>query len=150
MVPLMRKEIVERHKLLSEEAFLEALSLAQSLPGAIAINTASFVGLSLGGVRTQLLLVLATVLPSFGSIVAAAFVFLCFRELPLVQAFFRGTLAAIASLIALSIWQIGKKIAQDALDLVIAVFLFLLLLRTNVHPLFIVLLGGGLGVLLKR
>ncbi|MEN3184313.1 MAG: chromate transporter, partial [Atribacterota bacterium] len=95
MLPLIRKEVVEKHGLLSEEDFLETVALAQSLPGAIAINTASFIGLALGGVKLELLAVLAATLPSFGSIVVAAFFFLRFRELHLVQAFFRGALAVV-------------------------------------------------------
>lgn len=150
MIPLIRRELVEKHKLLSEEAFLEILSLAQSLPGAIAINTASFVGLTLGGVGTQLLLVLATALPSFGSITLAAFFLLRFRELHLVQAFFRGALAVVVSLIVLAVWQVGKGVARDWVDLALAFFLFALLSLTGMHPLFAVILGGGLGVLLKR
>lgn len=150
MLPLIRKEVVKRHRLLSEEAFLETVALAQSLPGAIAINTASFIGLALGGVKLQLLAVLATTLPSFGSIVAAAFFFLRFRELHLVQAFFRGALAVVASLIVLAVWQIGEKATEDRKDLLIAALLFFLLLRTGIHPLFVVLLGGGFGMLFRR
>lgn len=150
MLPLIRKEVVERRRLLSEEAFLETVALAQSLPGAIAINTASFIGLALGGVKWQLLAVLATVLPSFGSITVAAFFFLRFREFYLVQAFFRGALAVVASLIVLAVWQIGRKATEEKSDLLVAALLLFLLLRTGIHPLFIVLLGGGLGMLLKR
>lgn len=150
MLPLIRKEVVEKHGLLSEEDFLETVALAQSLPGAIAINTASFIGLALGGVKLELLAVLAATLPSFGSIVVAAFFFLRFRELHLVQAFFRGALAVVVSLIVLAVWQIGRKATEDKKDLCIAAFLFFLLLCTGIHPLFVVLLGGGLGMLFKR
>ncbi len=150
MLPLIRREIVERYKILKEEEFLEALSLAQSLPGAVAVNTASFVGLFVGGTPTQLLAVLATALPSFLSIALIAPFFLRFRELPLVAAFFRGALAVVVSLIVLAIWQVGRGVTQNALDFVLAVCLFLLLVATGIHPLFVVLLGGGLGVLFRR
>ncbi len=150
MLPLIRKELVERHRFLSEDVFLEILSLAQSLPGALAINTASFAGFALGGVSMQLLAVFATALPSFLSIVAIASFFLRFRELHLVQAFFQGALAVVVSLIVLAVFQVGEGIARDRVDLVMALFLFILLVATGVHPLFIVLLGGGLGVLFRR
>lgn len=150
MLPLIRRELVEKKKVLSDETFLEALSITQSLPGAIAVNTASFVGLMVGGIKTQLLFVLATVLPSFVSIALAAFFFLRFRELHLVQAFFRGALVVVVSLIALAIWRIGRKAMKDLTDLIIAALLLMLLLQTGLHPLFVVLIGGGLGVLLKR
>lgn len=150
MIPLIRRELVERHRLLSEDAFLDLLSLAQSLPGAIAINTAALAGLTLGGVTAQFLAVLAAALPSFLAIVVAAFFFLRFRELLLVQAFFRGALAVVASLIAFSVWQVGRKVAEDWTDLVVACVLFFLLLYTRIHPLFAVLLGGGFGILFRR
>uniref|UniRef100_A0A7V3YLC5 Chromate transporter n=1 Tax=Candidatus Caldatribacterium californiense TaxID=1454726 RepID=A0A7V3YLC5_9BACT len=150
MIPLIRRELVEKQKVLSEDAFLEALSIAQSLPGAVAVNTASLVGLMIGGVTMQLLFILATALPSFFSIVVLAFLFLRFRELPLIQAFFRGALAVVVSLIVLAVWQIGKKATEDWIDLAVAFALLVLLLRTGIHPLYVVLLGGGFGVLLRR
>uniref|UniRef100_A0A7V3YFF6 Chromate transporter n=1 Tax=Candidatus Caldatribacterium californiense TaxID=1454726 RepID=A0A7V3YFF6_9BACT len=150
MIPLIRRELVEKQKVLSEDAFLEALSIAQSLPGALAVNTASLVGLMIGGVTLQLAFVLATALPSFFSIVVLAFFFLRFRELPLVQAFFRGALAVVVSVIVLAVWQIGRKAAEDSVDLVLTVVLLGFLLVTGIHPLFVVLLGGGLGLFLRR
>ncbi|MGC8779174.1 MAG: chromate transporter, partial [Candidatus Caldatribacteriaceae bacterium] len=52
MLPLVKRELV-RPELLSEDEFLEILALAQSLPGAVAINTASLAGRKLGGWRGQ-------------------------------------------------------------------------------------------------
>lgn len=150
MLPLIRREIVERQRLLTEEEFLEALALAQSLPGAVAVNTASFVGLALGGTKTQLLAVFATALPSFLAIALIAPLFLRFRQLAPVASFFRGALAVVVSLVVLAIWQVGKGMTRNVLDLSIAVCLFVLLVFTGIHPLFVVLLGGGLGILLKR
>jgi chromate transport protein ChrA len=67
-----------------------------------------------------------------------------------VASFFRGALAIVVSLVVLAIWQVGKGVTRNILDLSIAVCLFVLLVLTGIHPLFVVLLGGGLGILLKR
>ncbi len=72
MLPLIKRELVGAG-FLEEEEFVEVVSLAQSLPGAVAINTASLVGWRLRGWRGELVAIAGTSLPSFLSIVVISF-----------------------------------------------------------------------------
>ena len=65
MIPLIQREVIERHKWISKRDFVDMLVLAQSTPGPIAVNTAVFVGYKTRGVGGAIMATLGTVLPSF-------------------------------------------------------------------------------------
>ena len=65
MIPLIQREVIERHKWISDKDFLDMLVLAQSTPGPIAVNTSVFVGYKTRGVAGAIAATLGTVLPSF-------------------------------------------------------------------------------------
>jgi len=150
MLPLIKREIVEKKKVLTEEEFIEGLSVAQSLPGAVAINTACFVGRKARGIAGTLVSVLGASLPSFLIILFVASFFLQYRHLEVVQNFFRGATPAIVALIIGAVVDIGKSALDDWGDLIIAFILFFITLFFNLHPLWIVLIGGMLGVLRRK
>jgi len=146
MVPLIQKELVDKKQLISDEDFITGLSVAQGLPGAIAINTACYVGQRVAGFPGMLTAVLGSVLPSFLIILMAATFLFHFGDHELVQHFFRGATPAIVALIACGIVSIGKKALKKRIDLVLAVVLFTLVLIFRFHPLWIVLLGAFTGL----
>ncbi|HOQ67957.1 MAG TPA: chromate transporter [Candidatus Atribacteria bacterium] len=150
MLPLIKREIVEKKKVLTDEEFIEGLSVAQSLPGAVAINTACFVGRKVRGIAGMLVSVLGASLPSFLIILLITSFFLQYRQLEVVQNFFRGATPAIVALIAGAVVDIGKSALNDWEDLIIAFFLFFLLFFLELHPLWIVLIGGILGVVRRK
>ena len=141
MLPLIKREIVEKKKMLTEEEFIEGLSVAQSLPGAIAINTACFVGRKVGGITGSIAAISGAVLPSFLVIMFVASFFLQYRHLGVVQNFFRGATPAIVALIAGGVVDIGKSALDNWEDLIIAFLLFFLVVLLELHPLWIVLIG---------
>ncbi len=65
IVPLMRKKFVENLKWIEEEEMLNLTAIAQSAPGAIAINTSILIGYKMAGYFGVLLTLLGTVLPPF-------------------------------------------------------------------------------------
>ncbi len=150
MLPLIKREIVEKKKMLTEEEFIEGLSVAQSLPGVMAVNTACFVGRKVEGILGSIAAVLGAVLPSFLVIMFVASFFLQYRHLEVVQNFFRGATPAIVALIVGGVVDIGKSALDDWGDLIIAFILFLVTLLLKLHPLWIVLIGGMLGVARKK
>jgi len=147
MLPLIKREIVEKRKMLTNEEFIEGLSVAQSMPGAIAINTACFVGRKVSGIAGTLVSVLGASLPSFFVIIIFISFFIQYRYLTTVQNFFRGAAPAIVALIGGAVVDIGKSALNNWGDLIIAISLFLLIFFFNIHPLWIVLIGGILGML---
>ena len=99
MIPLIQREVIERHKWIDEKDFLDMLVLAQSTPGPIAVNTSVFVGYKLAGVAGAVMATLGTVLPSFIVILLLALFFAEVRENRYVDAAFRAMRPAVVALI---------------------------------------------------
>lgn len=148
MLPLIKRELV-RKNLLEEEEFMEIISLAQSLPGAVAINTASLAGRKLAGGKGQFAAVLGSVLPSFFSIVILAFFLFRSGNTKIIENFFQGAIPVVAALILMAVWDVGKGILKSAEELILVGIFFLLLRFFHLHPLWIVLLGGLWGIFRK-
>ena len=99
MIPLIQREVIERHKWIDEKDFLDMLVLAQSTPGPIAVNTSVFVGYKMAGVAGAIAATLGTVLPSFIVILLLAFFFAEVRENRFIDAAFRAMRPAVIALI---------------------------------------------------
>ena len=99
MIPLIQREVIERHKWIDEKDFLDMLVLAQSTPGPIAVNTSVFVGYKMAGVAGAIAATLGTVLPSFIVILLLALFFAEVRENRFIDAAFRAMRPAVIALI---------------------------------------------------
>mgnify|MGYP000468524569 FL=1 len=99
MIPLIEQEVVERRRWIEREEFTEMLTLAQSAPGPISINSAVFVGYKTLGIGGMLTAVLVTTIPSFVTILLIAICFADLRDNPTVERIFRGIRPAVVSLI---------------------------------------------------
>ncbi len=101
MISIIEREIVDKHKWLSREEFLDLLAVAQALPGILAVNISVAVGDRLRGVRGSIVAALGTILPSFSMILAIA-VFLTpdmIKSNPVVTSIFKGIRPAVVALI---------------------------------------------------
>ena len=70
MLPLIERELVENQKMLSREEYYDAVAMATSLPGAIAINCSIFAGYKVKGLSGALAAALGSILPAFAAIIA--------------------------------------------------------------------------------
>ena len=109
MLPLIQREVVDRQGWIDEEEFLNMIALAQAAPGLIAVNSAIFIGWRVGGWRGVCGAVLGAVLPSFLIILAIAMVFQDWKELPAVEAAFKGIRPAVVALIAAQQVKMAKS-----------------------------------------
>ena len=98
MLPLIQREIVEKRKWITNDDILEVVAIAESTPGPIAVNSATFVGYRTGGFSGALLATLGVVLPSFAVILAISFVLREFESLKAVQYAFSGIRAGVLAL----------------------------------------------------
>jgi chromate transporter len=142
MVGVMRHELVEAKKLLTEEEFSDQFSLATSVPGAIAVNMGYILGLRFGGVFGAMLSILGVVLPSFLVIIGIVLLLGGSIENPLVGKFFRGASAAVAAQITFSTLMFAKTIRKDIISIIVALSAFVILFLTGVHP--IAIIAGSL------
>ena len=108
MIPLIQREVIERHRWIDEKDFLDMLVLAQSTPGPVAVNTSVFVGYKMAGVAGAIAATLGTVLPSFIVILLLALFFAEVRENRYVDAAFRAMRPAVVALIVAPIMGLVK------------------------------------------
>lgn len=110
MLPLIQREVVDRKRWIDEKEFLNMIALAQAAPGLIAVNSAIFIGWRVGGWKGVCGAVLGAVLPSFLIILAIAMVFSEWKELPAVEAAFKGIRPAVVALIAAPLFKMTKSV----------------------------------------
>ena len=145
MVPLIQREVIMNRGWIEREQFLELLTLAQSAPGAIAINTSVFVGYKVDGYRGALAAVTGVILPSFLVILLIAVFFHNMRENPVVDAVLKGMRPAVVALIAAPIFALSKGLGWIrgliAVVAVVAVWYF------GFSPIWLMIAGAGAGLL---
>lgn len=139
MLPLIQREVVDRKKWIDEEEFLNMIALAQAAPGLIAVNSAIFIGWRIGGWRGVCGAVLGAVLPSFLIILAIAMVFSEWKELPAVEAAFKGIRPAVVALIAAPLFKMAKAAKISWLTSLIPIAAALLIWLGHVNPVWVIL-----------
>ena len=153
MLPLIQREVVDRKGWIDEEEFLNMIAIAQATPGLIAVNSAIFIGWRIGGWRGVAGAVLGAVLPSFLIILAIAMVFREWKELPAVEAAFKGIRPAVVALIAAPLVKMAKAAMnvqrsdvrctkeqiEAALPLLVSLAAALLIWLGGVNPVWVIL-----------
>ena len=139
MLPLIQREVVDRQHWIDEDEFLNMIALAQAAPGLIAVNSAIFIGWRVGGWKGVCGAVLGAVLPSFLIILALAMVFQDWKELPAVEAAFKGIRPAVVALIAAPLYKLSKSAKIGGWTLLIPVAAALLIWLAHVNPVWVIL-----------
>ena len=148
MLPMLQKELVEKHKWTTEEDLMDFYAIAQCTPGVIAVNTATLVGYRIKGVLGSIAATLGVVFPSFVIIAIIAAVLNNFAEFSVVKNAFIGIRACVCALILDSVLKLGKKAIKDLPTVIIAVVVFLIMCFFNLSPIILVVLAGLVGLLL--
>ena len=139
MLPLIQREVVDRKGWIDEEEFLNMIALAQAAPGLIAVNSAIFIGWRVGGWKGVCGAVLGAVLPSFLIILAIAMVFQDWKELPAVEAAFKGIRPAVVALIAAPLVKMAKSAKIGWITALIPIATALLIWLGHVNPVWVIL-----------
>ncbi len=141
MLPIIQEAVCHEKGWLTDEEFLDSISLTNSLPGPLATNCATFIGFRLKKIPGAIAAILGTICPSIIIILLIAMVFTTAMEQPLVQAFFRGVGPAVFALIVSAVYKLAKsaKILENKLSLIVAVASFALIGFLKVTPILIVI-----------
>jgi len=139
MLPLIQREVVDNKKWIDEQEFLNMIALTQAAPGLIAVNSAIFIGWRVGGWRGVCGAVLGAVLPSFVIILAIAMVFTDWKELPAVEAVFKGVRPAVVALIAAPLVKLAKSAKINWLTALIPITAALLIWLLHINPVWVIL-----------
>lgn len=149
MIPLIEREMVEKQKWISGDEIIDIFAVAESVPGAIAINTSTFIGYKVAGFWGAIVAMFGVALPSFLIITIIAAVFSQFQDLPLVKAAFEGIRAAVVALITVSGIKIAKSAIKNKIAMLITLVAFVLLVFVDVHAIVLIILGAIAGLLMS-
>lgn len=144
MIPLIEREVIDKRQWVARQEFLDLLTLAQTAPGPIALNTGVFVGYKRCGFWGAVAAVLGIIVPSFTIILCIAMLFADFRHNPWVDAAFKGMRPAVVALIVFPIWNLSKRVARPWWCVIVATAIAVWWLRWS--PIYILLATALLGV----
>ena len=113
MVALLEHEFVEKKRWLTREEFLDMVAIAESTPGPVAVNSATYIGYKLAGVAGAAASTLAVCLPSFAVIYLISLFFDRFLQLTVVANAFKGIQACVIYLILSAGVKMLKKLAAQ-------------------------------------
>lgn len=153
MIPMFEREVVERRGWVRQSEMPDLFAVAQSVPGAIAINSATIIGYRIAGIAGAVTAAVAILLPTFLIVLALSLLFLKVQHDPRVEAAFVAMRATIVALITFAAWKIGKQSIVDKSTLIFMGVSVALLYWTGLHPILIIAAGavGGIAVIaLKR
>ncbi|RKD21590.1 chromate transporter [Caminicella sporogenes DSM 14501] len=145
MIPLIEEEIVNKNKWIDEDEFLDIIAVAQSIPGALAVNTSTYIGYKIFGLKGAIISCLGVVLPSFIIILTIAKFLILFLNKGCVEKFFAGVRPAVVSLILVAVFKLKKGIKKSLFSFVIIITTIILILIFKVHPILIIIISGLLG-----
>ncbi len=146
MLPILQREVVDRHKWVSEEELLDCYAIGQCTPGVIAVNTSTYVGFQRKGILGAVSATVAVVLPSLIIISIIALFLRNFAENPYVRCAFAGIRVAVGGLVCDALIKLYKKGVKGALAIGIFVGATLFALLTDFSPAWVVLAAIVLGV----
>ena len=150
MIPVIEAELVTKQEWMSQEDFLDAVSIAQAIPGIIAVHMAMYMGHKLGGVKGAAVSMLGVILPSFLIMLGIAGLFVQFSAIyPLVVSAFRGVRIAVVALIAYAGFRLFAS-STHRYKIVIALAIFALVFWLNLNPFIVIFTVVMVSLLLPR
>lgn len=145
MIALIQTEAVEKKHWVSDEEILDIVAIAESTPGPIAVNSATFIGNKVAGVRGSLCATLGVITPSFLIISILSLVIEHLNN-EYVSYAFMGVRAGVIALMLLAIVRMYKKSTKDVFAYVIMILAFLAVAFFNVNAIIVIAASGIIGL----
>lgn len=148
IITLMRKTFVEDLGWIEKDEMLDLVAIAQSAPGAIAVNGAIVIGYKLAGLLGVFTAVIATIIPPFSIITLISFFYDAFKSNIWISLLLEGMQAGIAAVIVAVVIQMGRDVADTKNPMLIAamVIAFVANYIFNINVVIIILVAGALGL----
>ena len=152
ILALMKRVIVHEKKWISDEEFMNALSLSQILPGATGVTLLGYIGQKLKGVWGGILMPFAFAFPAMTAITVLAWAYFSFGDLKFVHSIFMGLGAMVVALLVNATLMMGRSVFQGMdrnafKGIVIAALSFLGILYLRWNVVYVILISGALGAL---
>jgi len=151
MIALLENEFVEKRKWLEKEEFLDLIVIAESTPGPIAVNAATYIGYKLSGIGASVAATIGVCLPSFVIIFLISLFFDAFLSLKAVALAFKGVRVCVIYLILSAGMKLLGGIKKTPFNIVLtvsvlAVMTVLSLCAVSFSAIYYILICGAVGV----
>lgn len=151
MIALLENEFVEKKKWLEKDEFLDVAAIAESTPGPIAINAATYIGYKNAGIIGSIMATLGICVPSFVIIYTISLFFDAFLSLTLVAYAFKGIQICVVYLILTAGLKMLKQMKKNAFNvIIISITLICMILfswfAVKFSTIFYILISGICGV----
>ncbi len=146
MIPLIQHEVTEKNKWITDDDILEIVAIAESTPGPIAINSATFVGYKICGVLGSVFATLGVVLPSFIIILTISFALAAFQELRAVKYAFMGIRAGVLALVSKALITMFKKCPKGWVSYIVILFAAIVGVFTDINVFLIIIIAALFGL----
>lgn len=150
MIPILEREIVDRHGWATEEELMDYYAVGQCTPGVIAVNTATFIGYKVAGTVGGVVATLGVIFPSVVIITLIAGILTNFADVPAVKSAFAGIRVCVCVLIFNAVLKLWKKAVVDKITLVLFLGVFLLSVFFDISPIVFVVFCAAAGIVLTR
>ena len=152
LIPLMKAKYVDEYGWMKENESLDLVSIAQSAPGAVAVNASIIMGYRLGGILGTFTALLATVLPPLITLTVVSYCYDAFATNPYVRMFLKGMQCGVTAILldvvlGLLVKQVKKKLA---LPLLIMAGTFIASYFLKIDIMHIILVDAVIGFFLMR
>ncbi len=149
MIPLMKQELVEKHRYFSSEDFYEMFAISQVTPGPIAVNMATFIGYREAGILGAVFSTVGVMLPSLIIITLISLFFTNITKNIFVHRFFIGILTGVVAEIAFVTIDVWKKSTVDFFYYTVFALSLIEIFILKINPIYVILIGGALGIIFK-
>ena len=150
MIPMLEREIVDRHGWATSEELMDYYAVGQCTPGVIAVNTATFIGYKIAGNLGGVVATLGVVFPSFVIITVIAGIIQNFADIPAVRSAFAAIRVCVGVLIFNSVLKLWKGAVKDKAALVLCLLVLVLSMFFNISPIVFVVFCAAAGILFTR
>ncbi len=149
IVPLMKKKFVDDLKWIEEKEILNLTAIAQSAPGAVAVNASILLGYSIGGVLGAIIAILGTVLPPLMIMSAVSLFYTAFHDNVVLNALLKGMQSGVAAVIMDVVLRMGGNIIKEksVLPVVLMVAAFIATYFFHINIIYIILFCGIAGAI---
>ncbi|CRZ34044.1 chromate transporter [Herbinix hemicellulosilytica] len=149
IIPLMKKKFVDELQWIEENEMLNLAAIAQSSPGAVAVNAAILIGYRVAGILGAIITILGTVLPPFIIISVVSVFYTAFRDNLIVNAVLKGMQAGIAAVIADVVINLGGNVikGKDIISVLIMAGAFISTFYFKINVVYIILVCGFIGAI---
>ena len=158
-VSLIMQQVVTEYQWLTAVEFNDLIAIAESTPGPLVVNAATFVGMQLGGIPGAVISTFAAVLPGFLIALSLSLLYLRYRTLAPIQGAMDGLRPVIVALIFVGGFKVAKNalfadglLALSGLDVFSAglfIASFFILRKWKLNPVVVILGGGAAGGILR-